>query len=62
MEDIDVIAALQDPVRRLYAYVAVQGREVGRIEAAGTPRCPGPPRSGPRPYRRFTPYRRFRPR
>ncbi|MFD9725250.1 helix-turn-helix transcriptional regulator [Streptomyces sp. NPDC059072] len=35
MEDIDVIAALQDPVRRrLYEYVAAQGREVGRNEAA----------------------------
>ncbi|WP_030176032.1 helix-turn-helix transcriptional regulator [Streptomyces sp. NRRL S-813] len=35
MEDIDAIAALQDPVRRrLYEYVAAQGREVGRNEAA----------------------------
>ncbi|MFJ8011350.1 helix-turn-helix transcriptional regulator [Streptomyces sp. NPDC096339] len=35
MEDIDVIAVLQDPVRRrLYEYVAAQGREVGRNEAA----------------------------
>ncbi|WP_328722567.1 transcriptional regulator [Streptomyces sp. NBC_00247] len=35
MEDIDAIAMLQDPVRRrLYAYVAAQGREVGRNEAA----------------------------
>ncbi|MGW6529316.1 helix-turn-helix transcriptional regulator [Streptomyces venezuelae] len=35
MEDIDAIAALQDPVRRrLYEYVAGQGREVGRNEAA----------------------------
>lgn len=35
MEDIDAIAALQDPVRRrLYEYVVAQGREVGRIEAA----------------------------
>ncbi|MEU5894660.1 MULTISPECIES: helix-turn-helix domain-containing protein [Streptomyces] len=35
MEDIDAIAALQDPVRRrLYEYVAEQGREVGRNEAA----------------------------
>ncbi|MCX4781848.1 helix-turn-helix transcriptional regulator [Streptomyces sp. NBC_01264] len=35
MEDIDVIAALQDPVRRrLYEYVAAQDREVGRNEAA----------------------------
>ncbi|QNS02811.1 helix-turn-helix transcriptional regulator [Streptomyces xanthii] len=33
--DIDAIAALQDPVRRrLYEYVAGQGREVGRNEAA----------------------------
>ncbi|MFF0218142.1 helix-turn-helix transcriptional regulator [Streptomyces vinaceus] len=35
MRDIDAIAALQDPVRRrLYEYVAAQGREVGRNEAA----------------------------
>lgn len=35
MEDIDAIAMLQDPVRRrLYEYVAAQGREVGRNEAA----------------------------
>ncbi|MEV7129173.1 transcriptional regulator [Streptomyces sp. NPDC093260] len=35
MEDIEAIAALQDPVRRrLYDYVAGQGREVGRNEAA----------------------------
>lgn len=35
MEDIDAIAALQDPVRRrLYEYVVTQGREVGRNEAA----------------------------
>ncbi|MEV6954599.1 helix-turn-helix domain-containing protein [Streptomyces sp. NPDC051183] len=35
MKDIDVIALLQDPVRRrLYEYVAAQGREVGRNEAA----------------------------
>ncbi|RKN43787.1 helix-turn-helix transcriptional regulator [Streptomyces hoynatensis] len=35
MEEIDAIAALQDPVRRrLYEYVAAQGREVGRNEAA----------------------------
>ncbi|WP_406210187.1 transcriptional regulator [Kitasatospora sp. NBC_01560] len=35
MEDIDAIAVLQDPVRRrLYQYVAAQGREVGRNEAA----------------------------
>jgi predicted ArsR family transcriptional regulator len=35
VEDIDAIAALQDPVRRrLYEYVAAQGREVGRNEAA----------------------------
>ncbi|MFD5513089.1 helix-turn-helix transcriptional regulator [Streptomyces sp. NPDC127051] len=35
MEDINVIAVLQDPVRRrLYEYVAAQGREVGRNEAA----------------------------
>ncbi|MEU9253745.1 helix-turn-helix domain-containing protein [Streptomyces sp. NPDC048270] len=35
MEDIDAIAVLQDPVRRrLYEYVAGQGREVGRNEAA----------------------------
>ncbi|MFF9015502.1 helix-turn-helix transcriptional regulator [Streptomyces sp. NPDC014870] len=35
MEDIDAIALLQDPVRRrLYEYVATQGREVGRNEAA----------------------------
>ncbi|GAB1333177.1 helix-turn-helix transcriptional regulator [Streptomyces sennicomposti] len=35
MEDIEAIAALQDPVRRrLYEYVAGQGREVGRNEAA----------------------------
>ncbi|MGW7261317.1 helix-turn-helix transcriptional regulator [Streptomyces sp. NPDC054834] len=35
MEDIDAIATLQDPVRRrLYEYVAAQGREVGRNEAA----------------------------
>ncbi|MEV6833792.1 helix-turn-helix domain-containing protein [Streptomyces sp. NPDC051133] len=35
MEDIDAIAALQDPVRRrLYEYVVAQGREVGRNEAA----------------------------
>ncbi|MEV7374872.1 helix-turn-helix domain-containing protein [Streptomyces sp. NPDC090301] len=34
-QDIDAIATLQDPVRRrLYAYVAAQGREVGRNEAA----------------------------
>ncbi|MFI1067823.1 MULTISPECIES: helix-turn-helix transcriptional regulator [Streptomyces] len=35
MNDIDAIAMLQDPVRRrLYEYVAAQGREVGRNEAA----------------------------
>ncbi|MFH9670946.1 helix-turn-helix transcriptional regulator [Streptomyces sp. NPDC017405] len=35
MDDIDAIAALQDPVRRrLYEYVVAQGREVGRNEAA----------------------------
>ncbi|MEV5383094.1 helix-turn-helix domain-containing protein [Streptomyces sp. NPDC052721] len=35
MKDIDSIAVLQDPVRRrLYEYVAAQGREVGRNEAA----------------------------
>ncbi|MFI9250952.1 helix-turn-helix transcriptional regulator [Streptomyces sp. NPDC053069] len=35
MEDIEAIAALQDPVRRrLYEYVVAQGREVGRNEAA----------------------------
>lgn len=35
MENIDAIAALQDPVRRrLYEYVVAQGREVGRNEAA----------------------------
>ncbi|GGR53927.1 helix-turn-helix transcriptional regulator [Streptomyces roseolus] len=35
MEDIEAIAALQDPVRRrLYEYVAAQGRDVGRNEAA----------------------------
>ena len=35
MENIDAIAMLQDPVRRrLYEYVAAQGREVGRNEAA----------------------------
>ncbi|MFF3088207.1 helix-turn-helix transcriptional regulator [Streptomyces nojiriensis] len=35
MKDIDAIAMLQDPVRRrLYEYVAAQGREVGRNEAA----------------------------
>ncbi|WP_371525350.1 transcriptional regulator [Streptomyces sp. NBC_01283] len=35
MEDIEAIAVLQDPVRRrLYEYVAAQGREVGRNEAA----------------------------
>ncbi|MFH8370433.1 helix-turn-helix transcriptional regulator [Streptomyces sp. NPDC018031] len=35
MEDINAIAVLQDPVRRrLYEYVASQGREVGRNEAA----------------------------
>ncbi|GGP96726.1 helix-turn-helix transcriptional regulator [Streptomyces roseolilacinus] len=35
MEDINAIAALQDPVRRrLYEYVVAQGREVGRNEAA----------------------------
>ncbi|QGZ52190.1 transcriptional regulator [Streptomyces sp. QHH-9511] len=35
MKDIDVIALLQDPMRRrLYEYVAAQGREVGRNEAA----------------------------
>ncbi|MGW0121488.1 helix-turn-helix transcriptional regulator [Streptomyces sp. NPDC003327] len=35
MEDIETIAVLQDPVRRrLYEYVAAQGREVGRNEAA----------------------------
>ncbi|MER6535891.1 transcriptional regulator [Streptomyces sp900105755] len=35
MNDIEAIAALQDPVRRrLYEYVAAQGREVGRNEAA----------------------------
>ncbi|GHB52161.1 ArsR family transcriptional regulator [Streptomyces viridiviolaceus] len=35
MKDIEAIAALQDPVRRrLYEYVAAQGREVGRNEAA----------------------------
>jgi predicted ArsR family transcriptional regulator len=35
VEDIEAIAALQDPVRRrLYEYVSGQGREVGRNEAA----------------------------
>ncbi|MGW5415092.1 helix-turn-helix transcriptional regulator [Actinomadura geliboluensis] len=35
MEDIEAIALLQDPVRRrLYEFVAAQGREVGRNEAA----------------------------
>jgi len=35
VENIDAIAMLQDPVRRrLYEYVAAQGREVGRNEAA----------------------------
>ncbi|MGW5120665.1 hypothetical protein ACWEQ8_35305, partial [Streptomyces noursei] len=35
MENIEAIAALQDPVRRrLYEYVAAQGREVGRNEDA----------------------------
>ncbi|MGW3494743.1 helix-turn-helix transcriptional regulator [Streptomyces sp. NPDC001020] len=35
MKDIDAIAVLRDPVRRrLYEYVAAQGREVGRNEAA----------------------------
>ncbi|WP_411573644.1 helix-turn-helix transcriptional regulator [Streptomyces fradiae] len=35
MEDIDAIAVLQEPVRRrLYEYVAAQGREVSRNEAA----------------------------
>ncbi|WP_028813282.1 helix-turn-helix transcriptional regulator [Streptomyces flavidovirens] len=35
MEDIDAIAVLRDPVRRrLYEYVAAQGREVSRNEAA----------------------------
>ncbi|WP_395298120.1 helix-turn-helix transcriptional regulator [Kitasatospora hibisci] len=35
MEDIDAIAALQDPVRRrLYEYVTAQAREVSRNEAA----------------------------
>ncbi|WP_328942223.1 transcriptional regulator [Streptomyces sp. NBC_00250] len=35
MEDIEAIAMLQDPVRRrLYEYVAAQGREVGRNEAS----------------------------
>lgn len=35
MEDIDAVALLQDPVRRrLYEFVAVRGREVGRDEAA----------------------------
>ncbi|MFD5142272.1 helix-turn-helix transcriptional regulator [Streptomyces sp. NPDC058401] len=35
MKDIDVIALLQEPVRRrLYEYVVAQGREVGRNEAA----------------------------
>ncbi|MEU5882884.1 helix-turn-helix domain-containing protein [Spirillospora sp. NPDC047279] len=35
MEDIDAIAVLQDPVRRrLYDYVAAQGHEVSRNEAA----------------------------
>ncbi|MEU2508544.1 transcriptional regulator [Streptomyces sp. NPDC007863] len=35
MEDIEAIAALQDPVRRrLYEYVVAQGRDVGRNEAA----------------------------
>ncbi|MCX5015317.1 transcriptional regulator [Streptomyces sp. NBC_00555] len=35
MKDIDAIAVLQDRVRRrLYEYVAAQGREVGRNEAA----------------------------
>ncbi|MFV0137992.1 helix-turn-helix transcriptional regulator [Streptomyces sp. HMX87] len=35
MKDIEAIAALQDPVRRrLYEYVAVRGREVGRNEAS----------------------------
>ncbi|WP_069767201.1 metalloregulator ArsR/SmtB family transcription factor [Streptomyces sp. LUP30] len=35
MEDIEAIAALQDPVRRrLYEFVVGQGREVGRNEAA----------------------------
>lgn len=34
-DNIDAIAVLQDPVRRrLYEYVAAQGREVGRNEAA----------------------------
>ncbi|MCO5997103.1 helix-turn-helix transcriptional regulator [Actinoallomurus rhizosphaericola] len=35
MNDVDAIAALQDPVRRrLYDYVAAQDHEVGRAEAA----------------------------
>ncbi|MEU5634751.1 helix-turn-helix transcriptional regulator [Streptomyces rishiriensis] len=35
MDDIEAIAALQDPVRRrLYEFVVGQGREVGRNEAA----------------------------
>ncbi|MCO5972225.1 helix-turn-helix transcriptional regulator [Actinoallomurus soli] len=35
MDDVDAIAALQDPVRRrLYDYVAAQDHEVGRAEAA----------------------------
>ncbi|POM22213.1 hypothetical protein BTM25_56250 [Actinomadura rubteroloni] len=35
MEDIEAVGLLQDPVRRrLYEYVAAQGREVGRNEAA----------------------------
>ncbi|MES9540065.1 MULTISPECIES: transcriptional regulator [unclassified Actinomadura] len=35
MEDIDAIALLQDPLRRrLYEFVAAQGRDVGRGEAA----------------------------
>ncbi|GAA4601133.1 hypothetical protein GCM10023195_02480 [Actinoallomurus liliacearum] len=35
MDDVDAIAALQDPVRRrLYEYVAAQDHEVGRAEAA----------------------------
>ncbi|WP_089205533.1 helix-turn-helix transcriptional regulator [Streptosporangium subroseum] len=34
-DDLDTVAALQDPVRRaVYDYVASQGREVGRNEAA----------------------------
>ncbi len=36
MDDVEAIAALQDPVRRtLYDYVTAQDHEVGRAEAAG---------------------------